>query len=362
MSPNVASGAARLELDRRQPETWSTSAATAEQEQCRWVGRCDRRRRTINAETHVGYEWTGSWRWASAAWASASAGPVASLKMGSPSSARCSTVASFFDTAEGHGPLANEELVGKRSARFAIRSHCDQVQFKFEGGKQAGLDSRPAHIREVADASLKRLATDRIDLIKHRVDRTSIGCCRRGEGPFASSRHFGLRSGRADDPSRARRAAGRGPAERASLWWRERTGKAAGARGTGIGFVPFSPLGKDSSPEDRYTTTFDSTDFEMSSRASRRRIEGESGVCRLADEVRGADEENAGADRARGCWRSACDRADSGDDQASSTRGEPRRRRDSARRRRHCADDRAASQIAVHGARHLEHLQKLVGR
>src|ERR1043166_10316218 len=69
----------------------------------------------------------------------------------------------FFDTAEAYGPFTNEELVGE-----ALAPVRDQVViatkfgFKFEGGKQSGLDSRTAHIREVADASLKRLKTDRI--------------------------------------------------------------------------------------------------------------------------------------------------------------------------------------------------------
>src|SRR4029079_11891202 len=78
----------------------------------------------------------------------------------------------FFDTAESYGPFTNEELVGE-----ALAPVRDQVViatkfgFKFEGGKQAGLDSRPAHIREVTEASLKRLKTDRIDLLyQHRVD------------------------------------------------------------------------------------------------------------------------------------------------------------------------------------------------
>jgi aryl-alcohol dehydrogenase-like predicted oxidoreductase len=79
---------------------------------------------------------------------------------------------SFFDTAEVYGPFTNEELVGEALAPFR-----DQVViatkfgFKIENGKQAGLDSRPEHIKEVADASLKRLKTDRIDLLyQHRVD------------------------------------------------------------------------------------------------------------------------------------------------------------------------------------------------
>jgi aryl-alcohol dehydrogenase-like predicted oxidoreductase len=78
----------------------------------------------------------------------------------------------FFDTAEVYGPFTNEELVGE-----ALASVRDEVViatkfgFKFEDGKQAGLDSRPSHIREVAEASLQRLRTDRIDLFyQHRVD------------------------------------------------------------------------------------------------------------------------------------------------------------------------------------------------
>src|SRR5687768_5537347 len=77
----------------------------------------------------------------------------------------------FFDTAEVYGPFTNEELVGE-----ALAPVRDQVViatkfgFNIEDGKQAGLDSRPAHIREVADAALKRLRTDRIDLFyQHRV-------------------------------------------------------------------------------------------------------------------------------------------------------------------------------------------------
>src|SRR6187399_3255350 len=78
----------------------------------------------------------------------------------------------FFDTAEVYGPFTNEQLVGE-----ALAPVRDQVViatkfgFRFENGKQAGLDSRPAHVKEVADASLKRLRTDRIDLFyQHRVD------------------------------------------------------------------------------------------------------------------------------------------------------------------------------------------------
>src|SRR6201988_3154020 len=78
----------------------------------------------------------------------------------------------FFDTAEGYGPFTNEELVGEALAPFR-RSVviATKFGFKIENGKQAGLDSRPEHIKEVAEASLKRLKTDVIDLFyQHRVD------------------------------------------------------------------------------------------------------------------------------------------------------------------------------------------------
>src|SRR5436190_14146084 len=78
----------------------------------------------------------------------------------------------FFDTAEAYGPFSNEELVGEALA--PVRDEvviATKFGFKFEAGKQSGLDSRPAHIREVAEASLKRLGVDAIDLFyQHRVD------------------------------------------------------------------------------------------------------------------------------------------------------------------------------------------------
>ena len=78
----------------------------------------------------------------------------------------------FFDTAEAYGPYANEELLGEALA--PVRDDvviATKFGFRFENGKTAGLDSRPAHIRAVADAALKRLRTDRIDLLyQHRVD------------------------------------------------------------------------------------------------------------------------------------------------------------------------------------------------
>src|ERR1043165_6457545 len=79
----------------------------------------------------------------------------------------------LFDTAEAYGPFTNEELVGKALAPFRDEVViATKFGFRFgEGGNQSGTDSRPGHIREVADASLQRLGTDRIDLFyQHRVD------------------------------------------------------------------------------------------------------------------------------------------------------------------------------------------------
>jgi aryl-alcohol dehydrogenase-like predicted oxidoreductase len=160
----------------------------------------------------------------------------------------------FFDTAEAYGPFANEELVGEALAPFR-----DQVViatkfgFKFdpETGKQAGVDSRPAHIREVAEASLKRLRTDRIDLFyQHRVDpnvpiEDVAGTVKDliGEGKV---KHFGMSEA---GVTTIRRAHAVQPVtalqSEYSLWWREPEEQVLRAlEELGIGFVPFSPLGR----------------------------------------------------------------------------------------------------------------------
>jgi aryl-alcohol dehydrogenase-like predicted oxidoreductase len=279
----------------------------------------------------------------------------------------------LFDTAEAYGPFANEELVGE-----ALAPVRDQVVmatkfgFKFEGGRQAGLDSHPAHIREVADASLKRLKTDRIDLFyQHRVDpnvpiEDVAGTVRDliGEGKV---KHFGLseagvqtiRRAHAVQPVTALQS-------EYSLWWREPEQEVLPTLDElGIGFVPFSPLGKGfltGKIDDK--TTFDSTDFRnvvprftadnrqanlafvgwLTTFAMQRKatpaqialawllaqkpwivpIPGTTKPHRLA--------ENLGATAIQ---------------LSSDDLGEI---------------DRAAAQIEVHGARYPEHLQKLVGR
>jgi len=176
----------------------------------------------------------------------------------------------FFDTAEAYGPYANEALVGE-----ALAPVRDQVViatkfgFKFEDGKQVGLDSRPAHIKAVAEASLERLKTDRIDLFyQHRVDpgvpiEDVAGAVQDliREGKVT---HFGLSE--AGVPT-IRRAHAVQPVaalqSEYSLWWREPEQDVLPAlEELGIGFVPFSPLGRGfltGKVDDR--TAFDSADF-----------------------------------------------------------------------------------------------------
>jgi len=176
----------------------------------------------------------------------------------------------FFDTAEAYGPFTNEELVGE-----ALGPLRDQVViatkfgFKFEGGKQAGLDSRPVHIREVADAALKRLKTDRIDLLyQHRVDPNvpieDVAGAVKDLIREGKVRHFGLSEAGVQTIRRAHAVQSVTALQSEySLWWREPEREVlATLEELGIGFVPFSPLGKGfltGKIDDK--TTFDSTDF-----------------------------------------------------------------------------------------------------
>ena len=158
----------------------------------------------------------------------------------------------FFDTAEAYGPFTNEEVVGE-----ALQPMRDLVViatkfgFTFENGRQAGLDSRPSHIREVAEASLKRLNTDRIDLLyQHRVDpnvpiEDVAGAVKDliGEGKV---KHFGLSEAGVQTIRRAHAVQPVAALQSEySLWWREPERETLPALAElGIGFVPFSPLGR----------------------------------------------------------------------------------------------------------------------
>ena len=178
----------------------------------------------------------------------------------------------FFDTAEVYGPFTNEELVGEALAPFRERvAIATKFGFKLDPktGKQDGLDSRPEHIKEVAEASLKRLKTNVIDLFyQHRVDpnvpiEDVAGAVKEliQEGKV---KHFGLseagvktiRRAHAVQPVTALQS-------EYSLWWREPEKEILPAlEELGIGFVPFSPLGKGFlTGKITEATQFDKSDF-----------------------------------------------------------------------------------------------------
>lgn len=159
----------------------------------------------------------------------------------------------FFDTAEVYGPYINEELVGEALAPFRNRvAIATKFGFALDAdGRQTGLDSRPAHIREVVDASLRRLRVDAIDLLyQHRVDRNvpieDVAGTVRDLIRAGKVLHFGLSEASA---ATIRRAHAVQPVTAVqseySLWWREpETATFATLEELGIGFVPFSPLGR----------------------------------------------------------------------------------------------------------------------
>jgi aryl-alcohol dehydrogenase-like predicted oxidoreductase len=160
----------------------------------------------------------------------------------------------FFDTAEVYGAYTNEELVGEALAPFRAQvAIATKFGFKIDPntGKQAGLDSRPEHIKEVAEASLKRLKTDVIDLFyQHRVDPNvpieDVAGAVKELIQQGKVKHFGLseaggktiRRAHAVQPVTALQS-------EYSLWWREPEAEVIPTlQELGIGFVPFSPLGK----------------------------------------------------------------------------------------------------------------------
>ena len=279
----------------------------------------------------------------------------------------------FFDTAEAYGPFTNEELVGE-----ALAPVRDQVViatkfgFTFEGGKQRGFDSRPAHIREVADASLKRLKTDRIDLFyQHRVDPNvpieDVAGTVKDLIRVGKVKHFGLSEAGVQTIRRAHAVQPVAALQSEySLWWREPEKDVLPIlEELGIGFVPFSPLGRGFlTGKIDQQTTFDSSDI--------RNI-----VPRFAPENRKAnlafvDWLTTFAERkkatpaqialawllARKPW-------------IVPIPGTTKRHRleenlgavaISLTPDDLCEIDRAASTLAVHGARYPEHLQRMVGR
>ena len=176
----------------------------------------------------------------------------------------------FFDTAEAYGPFVNETLVGEALAPVRDRVViATKFGFKFEGGNQRGLDSRPAHIKAVAEASLARLKVEAIDLFyQHRVDPEvpieEVAGAVKDLIHEGKVRHFGMSE--AGVPT-IRRAHAVQPLTAVqseySLWWRRPEAELLPAlEELGIGFVPFSPLGKGFlTGKIDETTTFDRSDF-----------------------------------------------------------------------------------------------------
>ena len=180
----------------------------------------------------------------------------------------------LFDTAEVYGPFTNEELVGEALApvrrQVAIATKFGfKIEGKTEDGKHPGLDSHPAHIKQVADASLKRLKTDVIDLFyQHRVDPDvpieDVAGAVKELIQAGKVKHFGLseagvqtiRRAHAVQPVTALQS-------EYSLWWREPEAEVIPTLAElGIGLVPFSPLGKGFlTGKIDENTKFDSSDF-----------------------------------------------------------------------------------------------------
>jgi aryl-alcohol dehydrogenase-like predicted oxidoreductase len=279
----------------------------------------------------------------------------------------------FFDTAEAYGPFTNEELVGVALA--PVRDHvviATKFGFKFEGGKQNGLDSRPAHIREVAEASLKRLNTDRIDLFyQHRVDPNvpieDVAGTVKDLIQEGKVKHFGLseagvqtiRRAHAVQPITALQS-------EYSLWWREPEKEVLPAlEELEIGFVPFSPLGKGFlTGKIDENTTFDSGDF----RNIVPRFTPENRKANLAFVewlTKFAERKQAAPAQIALAWLLAQK------PWIVPIPGTTKRHRleenlGAAAIQLTSADlsaiDRAASEITVHGARYPEHLQQMTGR
>ena len=279
----------------------------------------------------------------------------------------------FFDTAEAYGPFANEELVGDALAPVRDRVViATKFGFKFDGAKQSGLDSRPAHIKAVAEAALGRLKVDAIDLFyQHRVDPDvpieDVAGAVKELIQQGKVRHFGLSEAGVQTIRRAHAVQPVAALQSEySLWWREPEAETLPAlEELGIGFVPFSPLGKGFlTGKIDETTTFDSADF----RNVVPRFTAENRKANLAFVAwltAFAERRNATPAQIALAWLLAQK------PWIAPIPGTTKLHRleenigaaDVALTAEDLREiDRAAAQISVQGARYPEHLQKLVGR
>jgi aryl-alcohol dehydrogenase-like predicted oxidoreductase len=280
----------------------------------------------------------------------------------------------FFDTAEVYGPFTNEELVGEALAPLRDRVViATKFAFKFDPatGKPAGLDSRPEHIKEVAEASLKRLKTDVIDLFyQHRVDPNvpieDVAGAVKDLIQQGKVKHFGLSEA---GVKTIRRAHAVQPVtalqNEYSLWWRKPEEEVLPTlEELGIGLVAYSPLGKGFlTGKIDENTTFDSTDFRNTvPRFTPEARKANQAVVDLLTRI--AKEKNAMPAQIALAWLLAqkpwivpipgttkLSRLDEniGSLEIKLTPGDLRE------------IDTAASKIAVEGDRYPEHLQKMTG-
>jgi len=175
----------------------------------------------------------------------------------------------FFDTAEAYGPFLNEEVVGEALEPFR-KEVVIATKFGFQDGdSHKGLDSRPERIRQVADAALKRLRTDVIDLFyQHRIDPKvpieDVAGTVKDLVAQGKVKHFGMSEAGVESIRRAHTIQPLAALQSEySLWWREPEKEILPTlEELGIGFVPFSPLGKGFlTGTINENTTFDKTDF-----------------------------------------------------------------------------------------------------
>jgi aryl-alcohol dehydrogenase-like predicted oxidoreductase len=279
----------------------------------------------------------------------------------------------FFDTAEAYGPYVNEELLGEALAPVRDRVVvATKFGFKFEDGRQTGLDSRPSHIRDVAEASLKRLNTDRIDLLyQHRVDpdvpiEDVAGAVKDliAEGKV---KYFGLSEAGVETIRRAHAVHPVAALQSEySLWWREPERETLPTlEELGIGFVPFSPLGKGFlTGKIDETTAFDSSDFRNI--VPRFTAENRKSNLAFVDWLTAfAARRNVTPAQVALAWLLA---QKPWIVPIPGTTKPHRLAENLGAAALHLTAedvgeiDRAASAIAVHGARYPEHLQRLVGR
>ena len=256
----------------------------------------------------------------------------------------------FFDTAEVYGPYLNEEVVGEALAPFR-KEVVIATKFGFEAnpndsGKWTATNSRPDHIKQVVEASLKRLQTDTIDLLyQHRVDpNTPIEETAGAVKELIQAgkvRHFGLSEAGAKT---IRRAHAVQPVtalqSEYSLFWREPEESVMPTlEELGIGFVPFSPLGKGFlTGKIDASTKFDSTDFRaIVPRFSEENRKANQATRPGNHHIRRPEESHPCTNRSRMAARQeAMDRSDSRHNQALATRRKSRRRNHRAHHRR-CA-------------------------